>query len=103
MKWYYYLYFGVEKAEAYNLINMVRIVKNLVLFPVEAVLITVILSAVLPALRAMHLGPATQKRVTLTGKHILLVVALSLLSVGLVLFYIFFLKDFVSSHNVKLF
>ena len=103
MKWYYYLYFGVEKAEAYNLINMVRIVKNLVLFPVEAVLITVILSAFLPALRAMHLVPATQKRVTLTGKHILLVVALSLLSVGLVLFYVFFLKDFVSSHNIKLF
>ena len=103
MKWYYYLYFGVEKAEAYNLINMVRIVKNLVLFPVEAVLITVILSAFLPALRAMHLVPATQKRVTLTGKHILPVVALSLLSVGLVLFYVFFLKDFVSSHNIKLF
>lgn len=103
MKWYYYLYFGVEKAEAYNLINMVRIVKNLVLFPVEAVLITVILSAFLPALHAMHLVPATQKRVTLTGKHILLVVALSLLSVGLVLFYVFFLKDFVSSHNIKLF
>ena len=103
MKWYYYLYFGVEKAEAYNLINMVRIVKNLVLFPVEAVLITVILSAFLPALRAMHLVPATQKRVTLTRKHILLVVALSLLSVGLVLFYVFFLQDFVSSHNIKLF
>ena len=103
MKWYYYLYFGVEKAEAYNLINMVRIVKNLVLFPVEAVLITVILSALLPALRASHLVPATQKRVTLTKRHILLVVALSLLSVGLVLFYIFFLKDFVSSHNIKLF
>lgn len=103
MKWYYYLYFGVEKAEAYNLINMVRIVKNLVLFPVEAVLITIILSALLPALRATHLVPATQKRVTLTKRHILLVVALSLLSVGLVLFYVFFLKDFVSSHNIKLF
>ena len=103
MKWYYYLYFGVEKAEAYNLINMVRIVKNLVLLPVEAVLITIILSALLPALRATHLVPATQKRVTLTKRHILLVVALSLLSVGLVLFYVFFLKDFVSSHNIKLF
>lgn len=103
MKWYYYLYFGVEKAEAYNLINMVRIVKNLILFPVEAVLITVILSALLPALRATHLVPATQKRVTLTKRHILLVVALSLLSVGLVLFYVFFLQDFVSSHNIKLF
>lgn len=44
-KWSYYVFYGVEKAEAYNVINLVRIAKNLVLFPVEALLITMVLRA----------------------------------------------------------
>ena len=46
MKWYYYIFFGVEKAEAYNLINLPRIGKNLVMFPIEAILIAVVLGAI---------------------------------------------------------
>ena len=45
MKWNYYVFYGVEKAEAYSIINLTRIVKNLVMFPIEAIFITVILGA----------------------------------------------------------
>ena len=55
MKWYYYIFYGVEKAEAYNLINLTRIVKNLVMFPIEAIFITVVLGALAPALYRLRL------------------------------------------------
>lgn len=89
-------------GESYNLINLVRIVKNLVTFPVEAMLITLILSALVPALKSLKLVPKSQENIKLQGKDIALIVLLLAVSVGLVLFYIFFLKDFVSEHNIKL-
>jgi len=101
-KWSLYLYSGVEEAQAYAVINLVRIGKNLVLFPLEAVLITLILGALTPAFRSLRLLPRDQEKLKLEKKHILLIVALTLVSVGLILFYVFFLKDFISAHNIKL-
>lgn len=101
MKWYYLVFFGVEKAEAYNLINLTRIVKNLVLFPLEAIIITVVLGALSPALYQLRLLP-TKPDLKLKPTHYMLLAALTLLAVGLVLFYVFFLKDFVKAHNFKL-
>lgn len=98
MKWNYLVFYGTEKA--YPLINLTRIVKNLVLFPLEAILITLLLSALMPALHSLGLA-ANGKAVQLTKRHILLIVALTAVSVGIVLFYVFFLKDFVSAHNIK--
>ena len=102
MKWYYYIFFGVEKAEAYNLINLVRIGKNLVMFPIEAIFITVVLGALAPALYRLRLIPENP-HLRLKWWHYVLVGVLTLVSVGLVLFYIYFLKDFISAHNIKLF
>lgn len=102
MKWYYFIFYGVEKAEAYNLINLVRIVKNLVMFPLEAILIGVVLGAVSPALYTLKLLPA-KPELKLQKKHYILIALLTLLSIGLVLFYVFFLKDWVKEHNIKLF
>lgn len=103
MRWYYLFYFGVEKAEAYNLINLVRICKNLVLFPIEGVLICLLFSACIPALKSLELLPAEQGKLIFTKKHLILIAVAFLLSVGLVLFYIFFLKNWIGAHNVKLF
>ena len=101
MKWYYLIFFGVEKAEAYSIINLTRIVKNLVMFPVEAILIAVVLGALSPALYRLRMLPE-KPELKLKWWHYLLVAALTLLAVGLVLFYLYFLKDFVSQHNLKL-
>lgn len=102
MKFFYYWFYGVEKAEAYNLINGVRIVKNLVLFPLEAALMSIVIGAFLPALKALDLTSATQQKLRIQKKHIVSLIALTVLSVALVLLYVFWLKDFVSSHNIKL-
>ncbi len=99
MKPYMSIFYGKD----YNLVNMTRIVKNLVLFPLEAMFITFIFAAMIPALRSMKLVSSSQKNVSMRTKDIILMVGLTVLSVGLVLLYVFWLKDFISAHNIKLF
>lgn len=101
MKWDYWFLYGTEKA--YPLFNMVRIVKNLVLFPFEGILIVIVLHAIVPVFRRMRILPADQENIELEKKHISLVILLLLLSVALILFYIFFLRDFLKAHNITFF
>lgn len=101
MKWYYLVYYGVEKAEAYNIINLTRIVKNLVMFPIEAIFIAVVIGALTPALHRLRLLKK-QEEMKLEFRHYVLLTVLTLLAVGLVAFYVYFLKDFVKVHNFKL-
>jgi ECF transporter S component (folate family) len=101
MKWYYLVYYGVEKAEAYNIINLTRIVKNLVMFPIEAIFIAVVIGALTPALHRLRLLKK-QEEMKLEFRHYVLLTVLTLLAVGLVAFYVYFLKDFVKAHNFKL-
>ncbi len=100
-KWYLYYFSGIEKAAAYNWINLARVIKSLIMFPLEAIFIVLFLNAALPALRSLKLVSSTQK-LTVTKRHILLIILLMLFSLSLVLLYIFFLKDFLSAHNIKL-
>ena len=101
MKWEYVLYMD-PKAATYNIVNLVRIVKNLIMFPVESVLIVMILGAFIPALKSMKMISASQGELVFKKKHIIILVLTTIVSVGLVLFYIFYLKDYISAHNVKL-
>lgn len=102
MKWDYYVFYGLEKAEAYNIINLARIAKNLIMFPLEALLIFIVLSALMPAFVSMKLiKDEYRSKEKIKTAHIILVISLLLLSVLLVLFYIFYLKDFISAHNFK--
>lgn len=103
MKWDYYFFYGVEKAEAYNVINLVRICKNLIMFPLEAVLITLILKVAIPALRAMGFRWLPAGIEEMKPRHYILIGALLLLSAALVAAYVIWGKDFISAHNVKLF
>ncbi|MCQ2477830.1 MAG: folate family ECF transporter S component [Clostridia bacterium] len=98
MKWYY-IFFGIESA--YPLVNLLRIVKNLVLFSLEGILITVILRAAIPALKSVGIINGDIKTESFTKKHILLIALLLALSVAILLLYIFFLKDYLTAHNIK--
>lgn len=102
-KWSYYVFYGLEKAEAYALVNGVRIVKNLVLFPLEAVLIVVLLNYMLPVLQSAGVLPRSQQRIALTKRHFLLIALLLIASIALICFYVFFFKQFMSEHNFKFF
>lgn len=102
-KWMYYLYYGIERAQAYNVINGARIVKNLVMFPLEAAIIVIVLSAALPVVSRLKL---VDKRLCYieqpsNRKLILQILLFTAISIALVLFYIFFLKDFVTKLNIK--
>ena len=85
------------------MINGVRIVKNLAIFPLEAVLICVLLNALLPGLKSLGYADKSQEGIALEKKELLLCGAFAVLSVAIVLFYVFFLRDFVAAHNIKLF
>ena len=101
-KWYLFVFSGADAAAGYNLITLARVVKNLVLFPLEAMLLVVILGAVSPALSSFNLI-SIKHDLKPRPRHYLLVAGLTILSVALVVFYITFLKEFISAHNIKLF
>ena len=98
MKWMY-AYFGTGKT--YYFINTARIAKNLVMFPIEGLFIVFVLNAFLPVLKNLKFLPSRQEGIRLTKKNVLFILLLTLLSVALVLLYIFVLKDFLSAHNIK--
>ncbi len=101
-KWYLFVFSGADAAASYNLITLARVVKNLVLFPLEAMLLVVILGAVSPALNSLGMLGVKQE-LRPRPRHYLLVAGLTILSVALVVFYITFLKEFISAHNIKWF
>lgn len=78
-----------------------RICKNLILFPLEALLIAMIMQAFAPVLRRFGFGYVQDTEHKLERKHYITILVLFLLSVGLVLFYVFWLADFVKIHNYK--
>ena len=100
MKWNYAVVYGSEKA--YTFINAVRIVKNLITFPIESMLICIILGALIKPLKILKLIRPDQEEMKFDTKHIVTIAVLTLLSIALILFYIFFLKDYLDAHNIKL-
>lgn len=100
MKWFY-AYLGISKA--YPFINLVRIVKNLILFPIEGILICFVLNAFMPPLKQLKLTQEGQMGLKPKMKDFILVGALLVLSIGLIVFYVLFLKDWLAVHNIKLF
>lgn len=103
IKWQCYLLYGLEEAQAYNLINLVRIGKNLILFPLEGVLILLLIRALLPALAERGFVPQASLPPEKSRTHTaLMLLALLLLSVALILFYALFGQSFLSAHNIKL-
>ena len=103
-KWMYFIYYGIERAEAYNIINGARIVKNLVLFPFEATLIVAVLTFALPVITRLKLVDKNlcYLEKPSTKRLIFELVGFTLLSIALIVFYVFFLKDFVADLNIKI-
>lgn len=103
-KWMYFLYYGLEKAQAYNIINGARIVKNLVLFPLEATLIVTIFTFAIPVLTRLKLVDKNLSYIEKpsTKQLVLELVGFTALSIALIVFYVLFLKDFVSGLNIKI-
>ena len=103
-KWMYFIYYGLEKAQAYNIINGARIVKNRVLFPLEATLIVAAFTFALPILTRLKLVDKNlcYLEKPSTKRLILELAGFTILSISLILFYVFFLKDFIAGLNIKI-
>ena len=103
-KWMYFLYYGLEKAQAYNIINGARIVKNLVLFPLEATLIIAVFTFALPVLTRLKLVDKNlcYLEKPSTKKLAFELICFTVLSLALIAFYVFFLKDFIADLNIKI-
>lgn len=98
----YYAMLG-DSGSTYAFITGVRVGKNLVLFPLEAALIVLFISALFPLLRKVGVVPKDQATPEFKVKHWLLIAIVTLASIALVLCYWLFLKDFIADHNFKWF
>lgn len=84
------LYAKVILGKQTALLAVPRIIKNLAMFPIESVVLTVVLSAIQPVTARMHLTYAGSEKLTFSKKQIALLVCLALvatLSVGSYPFY----------------
>ena len=89
MKWMY-LYFGDAKGVTYKLVTTVRVAKNLVLLPLESLLLTAFLSAMVPILPKIGIKIGEQPDLKLNRRHIITLAILFVIAVAFVAAYWYF-------------
>lgn len=86
MVFYYRMFYG----KSYNLLSMTRIIKNLALLPLEALLLIIFLRAIIPVTNRMKLTYTGEEKIHITKKSVLLLVALTLIAIiAVVLYYVY--------------
>ncbi|MBQ4574205.1 MAG: folate family ECF transporter S component [Clostridia bacterium] len=82
------LYYQMVLDKNYTIFSIPRVIKNLVLFPAESLLLVIFLSAMLPVLKALKLIPAEQaKGMNISNKHVVLVAVLLVIAIVVVIVY----------------
>lgn len=102
MKWMY-VFLGDARAITYNIVNLARIAKNLVMFPIESIFIVLVLGLFMPLLKSLKVVPSTQGELIIKPRHIVMVAVTTVISISLILFYVFFLKEYIAANNIKFF
>ncbi len=82
------LFLAWMSGKAAILTSVPRIAKNVLLFPLETLLLTVFLGAVLPMLKTLHLTANGQTAVKLSARHYILLAALFAVSLAAVALYV---------------
>ena len=100
LKWQSVL-FGWEKA--INLFNLLRIAKNLILFPLEGILMAIVISAVINPLKRMGIVNRETEGEELSAKNISVVVILLAVSILLVLLFVKYLMPVITNNNIVFF
>ena len=97
MKWLKYIQLGPAGADAYKIINGVRIAKNLIMFPLEAMIIITVLSFALPILTRLKLVDKKLCYIENSSKRglIIKIALFTALSIAIVVVY-FLLNDSVA-------
>ena len=97
MKWLKYITLGKAAADAYQLVNGLRIAKNLIMFPLEAMIIVMVLAFALPMLGRLGLVNKKYCYIDMPSKKELAIKisVFTLLSVAIVILF-FLLSDKVN-------
>lgn len=86
MIWYYA---WLNNGKSYAFITIPHVIKNAALFPAEACLLVIFLSAMTPALSRLHFISGEQSKPVMTAKHYVLLGILTVVAIAAVLLYIF--------------
>ncbi|MBR2823887.1 MAG: folate family ECF transporter S component [Clostridia bacterium] len=87
------LYYRVAMGKGYAWFDLPRIVKNLMLFPFESVLLILFLGAAVPALSRLGMTGSGAEKMKINGQVILQLAGLTLLSAGAVQLYFYWMRD----------
>ena len=87
------LYYRIILGKGYAWFDLPRIVKNLMLFPFESVLLILFLRAAMPALSRMGIMRSTAGDLRMSGPAVLQLAGLTILSCGAVQLYFYWMRD----------
>ena len=88
--YYYYQTFYPNSMALYGTRTLAGVVKNLVLFPLEALILILLLNALMPVTNKMELTFTERTRFKLHKKEIILLIVLALIAVASIVLYILY-------------
>ena len=83
MMWYYDVFYG----KSYAFMTIPRVMKNLALFPAEALLLTLFMGAMIPVIVKLGFIPRTDVKPILSKKHVVMLVVFFLIAATIVAGY----------------
>ena len=83
-----YLYYQMMLGKTYKIFNLPRMIKNLVLFPVESLLLVLFLRALIPPLKSLEYKVSDISNLHFTKKNIVTLVILTIIGVAAVVIYV---------------
>ena len=83
-----YLYYQMMLGKTYKIFNLPRMIKNLVLFPIESLLLVLFLRALIPALKSLGYKVSDISNLHFTKKNIIALVILTIIGVAAVAAYV---------------
>lgn len=82
-----YLYYQMVLGKSYTIFHWPRIIKNLVMFPIESVLLILFLRMVIPPMRQLHMLECGTDKLTFNRKNIIFLSVFTVIGVAAVILY----------------
>ena len=82
------LYYQMMLGKTYKILNLPRMIKNLVLFPIESLLLVLFLRALIPPLKSLGYKVSDISNLHFTKKNIITLVILTIIGVSAVVTYV---------------
>ncbi len=82
------LYYQMMLGKTYKILNLPRMIKNLVLFPIESLLLVLFLRALIPPLKSLGYKVSDISNLHFTKKNIFTLVILTIIGVAAVVAYV---------------